>query len=144
MKGNNSTKARHQDLEGTNLLDQQLSRVQIFGLEVITFLLFPWTIGNSKLLPFLFIILILCWKVRLTSQGSQSLKIGLSLVIFENFIWQSLSKFYFSKLGLWFYNGHERGFFFSISSLERSHSTPCPQSLNLFLDFFCFLKIKVL
>ncbi len=111
MKGNNSTKARHQDLEGTNLLDQQLSRVQIFGLEVIIFLLFPWTIGNSKLLPFLFIILILCW-IRLISQGSQSLKIGLSVVIFEDFIWQSLSKFYFSKLGLWFYNGHERGFFF--------------------------------
>jgi hypothetical protein len=86
MKGKNSTKAQHQDLEGTNLLDQQLSRVQIFVLEVITFLLFPWTIGNSKLLPFLFIILILCWKVRLISQGSQSLKIGLSLVIFEDFI----------------------------------------------------------
>jgi len=26
MKGNNSTKARHQDLEGTNLLDQQLRK----------------------------------------------------------------------------------------------------------------------
>jgi hypothetical protein len=84
MKGNNSSKARHQDLEG--LLDQQLSKVQIFGLEIIIFLLFPWTIGNSRLLPFQFIISILCWKVRLISQGSRSLKIGLSLVIFEDFI----------------------------------------------------------
>jgi hypothetical protein len=84
MEGNISTKARHQDLEG--LLDQQLSKVQIFGLEIIIFLFFPWTIGNSKLLPFQCIIWILCWKVRLISQGNRSLKIGLSLVIFEDFI----------------------------------------------------------
>lgn len=40
-------------MEGTSLLDHQLSEVQMLGAKAITFLPFPWTIENSSLFAYL-------------------------------------------------------------------------------------------
>jgi len=53
VEDNSSTKVKQQGLEGTSLLDQQLSKVQKLGLEGIYLPVFAWTIGNSNLFMFL-------------------------------------------------------------------------------------------
>ncbi len=95
MEGNSSTKAKQKGLEGSGLLEQQFSWLQRLGHEC------NYLLGFSMdklvvLVCFYFYcdFLSLCWKVVLPSQ-LQSLEIAFSLVIFENFAQQPLSKSYF-------------------------------------------------